>query len=642
MEKEYKQLFDAIRLDNLVSFCSLVDENKSYLEVSFGRFPILSVCYLFKAKHIIKKYEKQLLLKSQFIKTTEPVLLQKTFMKNSGRCLRLFLDRDCIVFPIEMLAILGQDRKVKKLYKNINYDTVSQLKIKEIYEIKHQKIWIYKNKIKIYAPKPNKFERQFVMKLAIIPFAFIFLICGGLIGVGVNVGLGTEFSVYKISTEQGLINCLSTKGYYKLTQDIVIDNVSKLDLNCNLDGNNKTISVKSGFNESLIKNNKGSLKNLTIKIICDDEISFNESIGGVCENNYGSIENIDVVMQHSAKLIKNTINSVNICGVCVNNYGSVKNISVDMKIYAVGENQGGDATICGGVGTNEGKIDNVVIKRDSFVTTTDVDIVGICEKNNSSGKIENCKNYGDFVQTDNLNEWSPTIAGVCITNYGEILSSYNLGDIKIVSNVLINNEKIAFSCFAGGIVVNNYNKVSGCLAKSEINVESKQKNAIVGGVAGQSVFEDNGSVVPTISNCGSECKFVVNIDYLEDYQNLTYVGGIMAGNGAGVINGVVNGCVLTNSYSGSSFEIGESNYVKVGLCMGATFVVTSFFETNIFFNEISNIYCLKTDNQEYQFGYGINLYSGQTYSAFNTNGELIKTVLEMKNIIDAGVYIDEI
>ena len=61
MEKfELNQLFESIKKDDLKSFSSLM-LSKSDLNICFGRFPILSLLYLYGSYQILDKYEKWLL-----------------------------------------------------------------------------------------------------------------------------------------------------------------------------------------------------------------------------------------------------------------------------------------------------------------------------------------------------------------------------------------------------------------------------------------------------------------------------------------------------------------------------------------------------------------------------------------------------
>ena len=60
-----KQIFEAIKKDDVNAFITFVVQ-KNLQNICFGRFPILSVCYLFGSQKIISKYEKYLAKPSAF------------------------------------------------------------------------------------------------------------------------------------------------------------------------------------------------------------------------------------------------------------------------------------------------------------------------------------------------------------------------------------------------------------------------------------------------------------------------------------------------------------------------------------------------------------------------------------------------
>ena len=58
--EKLKQIFDAIKTDDLKSFSSFM-LSKNDLNICFGRFPLLSLCYLYKSYKIIDEYEVDLI-----------------------------------------------------------------------------------------------------------------------------------------------------------------------------------------------------------------------------------------------------------------------------------------------------------------------------------------------------------------------------------------------------------------------------------------------------------------------------------------------------------------------------------------------------------------------------------------------------
>ena len=155
---EYNSLINAIKSNDLVLFSKFVKNNEN---TSFGRFPILTLLYLYNAKKLIKVYKDELLRVKYFNIVAEPLEFYHKFKVVAGRSLRLYLN-DNIVSPIEMLAILNRDSEVKKLYgyyvenKLIN-EKVSK-NLTKIYTINKQVSKQNKNRISISPKRFTKIE----------------------------------------------------------------------------------------------------------------------------------------------------------------------------------------------------------------------------------------------------------------------------------------------------------------------------------------------------------------------------------------------------------------------------------------------------------------------------------------------------
>ena len=122
MEKqELNLLFDAIVKDDLKSFSSIMI-SKSDLNICFGRFPILSLLYLYGSYKILEKYEKFLMPIHNFDVVEENYDAYLKFKKHAKKSLKLYVFNEKIIYPAEMLAILDErfllDKYFKKLYKN--------------------------------------------------------------------------------------------------------------------------------------------------------------------------------------------------------------------------------------------------------------------------------------------------------------------------------------------------------------------------------------------------------------------------------------------------------------------------------------------------------------------------------------------
>ena len=135
MEQERAQkIFEAIKKDDLKLFSSLLTSPQDF-QICFGRFPLLSICYLFESYKILSVYENRLLSVNRFEKIYEPFEIYKKFKQKAKRCLRLYVGSEKIVYPIEMLAILNEQRLIKDNYKKLFKNEEILNNITKIYNI---------------------------------------------------------------------------------------------------------------------------------------------------------------------------------------------------------------------------------------------------------------------------------------------------------------------------------------------------------------------------------------------------------------------------------------------------------------------------------------------------------------------------
>ena len=142
----YLNLYQAVKKDDIQAFSSFVVKNEN---ICFGRFPLLTLCYLYKSKKILKKYKEALLNIKSYKVVEEYYQIYKDFKAVAGRCLRLYNQENSIVQPIEILAILSKDKMVKKLFKLLTISPNIVDKIKKIYYINGKDFSKNNKKIKI-------------------------------------------------------------------------------------------------------------------------------------------------------------------------------------------------------------------------------------------------------------------------------------------------------------------------------------------------------------------------------------------------------------------------------------------------------------------------------------------------------------
>lgn len=573
---DYASILKAIKLDNLVLFSGLVRGNEN---LRFGRFPLLSLCYLYNAKKIINEHKEELLKITTYNKCAEPLEIYEKFKPLAGRSLRLYVNGK-VVTPIEMLAILGQDKKVKSCYKicyknGLNLDTVNQ-NLKTIYLIKNQEISFEKEKINITTKRLSN-QEKFYHKLAVCLSVLFVILVGSIFSTAQFVfGLGVSFSPFKVYNQTQLYNALKTKGVYELQNNITVTNEFKnVVFNGELNGNGYSLVFANNLKTPITTNN-GTIKNL--KVVYDNpNIETTQSLSLLVGTNNGEISNINIACKTlTAKCSTAPSYNFYVAGVAVTNNGVVDNCQVkfNANVTAVG---GGECMFAGVVGENNGEVKNCNFNGEQ-VETVEVDSCGICATNNQNAKILNCNNKAQISQSSKNAGWSPTVAGINLTNYGNINNCVNFA--KLVAKTTNDEPENLTNVFVGGISALNYGNVFRCLNKGDITANSITSVIYAGGVTAHSTYleNENKTLVPVIDNCGS----VSNIDISTENEN-TFVFG-------GGISGYLYGDVVA-SFSTSTFTNGyNKDKCFVGLCLGSAYIEYGLWgDYAICFNAIDNL-----------------------------------------------------
>ena len=224
----------------------------------------------------------------------------------------------------------------------------------------------------------------------------------------------------------------------------------------------------------------GIIKNLNVS----GKITSKENqvaLAGICDNNFGLIENCHVRA--------NIAGEVGACGICNKNYGMINNCSSKGRITSK------DYTCAGIANYNYSTIKNCDVSS-TIVNCVDKGLqgnntfknpetAGICSFN--YGVVSNCSvnshinnknidsnfNYNQYIlnQSDEVQKWNDGSAGgIVSTNNGLIEDCSVSGSI--------NAYKL------GGIVAKNYESIKNC------KVDGNLTGAIVGGVVAQNVAGD--------------------------------------------------------------------------------------------------------------------------------------------------------
>ena len=519
MEKEnLERLFEAIKKDDVKSF-SLIMVSNSDLNISFGRFPILSLLYLYGSFAILAKYEKFLLPIHNFNIVYEPYDAYLDLKKKAKKSIRLFAGSEVVIYPILMLAILDEREELNKNYKKLFKNAEINAILSKIYKI-NLNLDINQTDNAITIPKKNMSLSQ---KLTVIVSIFVLVLFSLFSVVSIVVmknvnGLGTKNSPILISSEKELVQAISKGKYYKLTKDIEIsESVALKDFKGSIDGDGHKITI-TNRTTSLFKKTSGIIKNLMIFVTLENA-SISQNFAILAENNAGKLENVTISGKIS--ILSYCDDEAYFAGLAVTNDGTITNTEVTLDVTIVNK-RSTDAFFAGLVGINNGKIKDSKTNACKFSADT-IDISGIATTNN--GEIVGTINQAEVEQTSEK-EWHPHSSGVVINNYGTIYSSSNLGKISSCSTLAAAlTEDASYYVFAAGIATQNYGKIEKCSNSGQISGESKISKIYLGGIAAMNGATD------TYSPEVVKCKVTATLS-AKTISGDESVGGIVANNSA--------------------------------------------------------------------------------------------------------------
>ena len=619
---EYNNLITAITQDNL----SLFSANcKGNLNVRFGRFPILTLCYMYRARKILSKYKKELWQVKDYQVAKEPFEFYNKFRNLAGRTLRLYTSEKTVVTPIEILAILHKDSEVKRLYRKYRHTLLDKVKrnIKSIYTIYAQEPYILTYKLKLKPRKLTRHERlpyKIGMSCGLV---FVTIFTAILLTLNFTTGLGTASNPYKIYTTKQLQSALSSEANYILTKDFELDTVFDTEVKCTIDGNGHTFTLSEIPSTALFSSVKGTIKNLKIVYPATTK-TITTSLSLFTKENKGTLSNITITSGDlNLNCEKTTLENIYISGIANKNAGLIDNCSVEF-VSNITTSGNGECFVSGIAGDNSGTIRNTNFGNSSSITTNEADISGIAINNSLDGKVINCKNHSQITQVSEVDEWSPTVAGIVLTNYGSIEGSINLGELSINSNN--DRETAQGNIFVGGISANNFGSITKCLNKGNINITSKKLISYAGGIVAYSTYwiDNNTPHYPVLNNCGATGTLNVTSENEKAY---TFVGGI----GGSFQYGDIIDCFSLSQFTTLADE--EKNFI--GLFLGSS-------ELDIFGTYIqiapTNNYVAYSDYSEYQIG---SLIINNSIIPSKTNLDQGVTTTTEDIIKTKEVYFDE-
>ena len=587
----YEKLFQALKNDDVKQFRSCMETNHCG-SLRLGRFPVLSVMYLYNSRRLLFAYEKSFLKHNSWQDIGEPMELSVKFRDVAGKCLRLYFNET--VSPVEMLLLLNRDFKLRRVFAKARVTPPVKQRLKDIYYIK----WglqaeFARNKIMLQSRPLTRSE-----KLRWLTASLCVALCVALV-------VGTPFVVNVFSSfipdRNGVVNVtrleqirFRSNKIYALSNNVTLsDDFFVQDMNCELRGNGHTVTVKG---DGVFGSINGKLTNIVFatngypiaqKVAEDatvDNVTVNANVtvqtdkglGFFANENDGSIQNVTVNVTGALSAVA-TSSPFNCGGVVALNNKNVKNCLANYNGFALRGQAQTDASFGGIVGVNNSITQDCVTTGDIVADTFDV--AGICAENNYG--LLFCVNRANVTQSANT-VWNPLIAGVVLMNNYGVEYCENHGSITSISNAVETAADWAPCAYAAGIASRAYGYVYACLNMGGISAQSKQE-ACAGGIVGASCVY--------IEDC-------LSMGSVEATGNVCYVGGIL-GYSFGVISdgklyfGRAQWCVADCEVSGT--KLSATSLVAVGGIIGFMDEGSDLEDESVFVGG-TVVYCYFTGN----------------------------------------------
>lgn len=610
-----REIFKAVKEDNIKKFDTYMEMGVNRT-LRYGKFPLLSVCYLFKANKIIKKYEKMLLNNKSYNKVAEESEIYDKFRSYSKRCFRIYLGADSIISPLEMLYIMGEKQQFEYAYPIAYRNDAVNKNLKKLHKIQTDEELKYKGQVPIIPKKPMTSAVKLLIVISLI-ISFCGIVCS--VGIGVNnylLVIGTEDNPYLISSAKQFAQAMD-KGdkFFRLTKDIELStNEPYEEFLGNLDGGGHTVTLVGG--NYLFRDMKGKISNLKVNVgEITQEIIRDKSFFVLV--NSGEMSNIEFSGTFDLSVSQSASTNLYIGGAIGENSGTIDNFAGNFTVNIQGRTTSN--TYLGGlVAINTGTINNIKSTSQSSIVSNTVDIAGLVAINNSGRKILNAVNNAKLIQTTAENQWSPNVGGIVSLNNGFIENSHNSGEISGISTAEAGEGEGLSQVLVGGIVTVNNGSITDSFNEGKIEGISKSSYVQIGGITAQS------SVVAIISKCYSKGEILGKSERENSY---VFLGGIVGNN-----NGQITKCYNIASLQISG--VGEKD-CYIGGIMGMCNT------TAISNGLIANNYYLSAKNVPFgSGGFGVYVMGVYNISLAETEAGGCTRAEDMQGIINSGVYFE--
>lgn len=520
-----ESLLEAIKKDDIKAFDALMDTAQCGA-YRLGRFPVLSLMYLYKSCKLLSAYEGMFLNTTNSVTLSEPAEISKKFSAKAGKCLRLYLNE--VVSPLEMLLILDDTKRLKRVYPTVN-STSSAVKgrLKSIYYIKYSLNVKFEGNDIVIDRRPLSYREKKKIATAVVCLVLALVIV---------VSSSVISSVFAPVRLDKYIDLTSTETF-TLDKDLYVPkNYSIEEVNCTIVGNGHKLVFSKG---ATIKTFNGAMSNLTIEssgdaifnLITDNakvedvvfdvnaDISTTKATAFVALTNYGAIENVTLNVSGKVSALAKSAEvteELTFGGIVAQNnilnsnaVGTIKDCVVNYSRFSLVGEASANAVFGGVAGINNGYLQDCKVTGEIVADT--FDIAGVCSLNN--GFLTGNLNEADLSQTSSDSGWNPIVCGIVSRNNYAVEKCRNTGNLSVVSTCGQANEQTgsAPTVSAAGIAYFNNNTIRGCKNSGAVTLAGNGE-AYVGGISAHSCAR--------ITDCISSGDITVTADSV-------YAGGIL-------------------------------------------------------------------------------------------------------------------
>lgn len=547
--QDAENVLAAIKKDDVKAFGALTEGGR-YFSLCFGKFPILSLCYLHGATKILWKFERRLLKVDEFAPTFDDIDSYTLFKRRAGRALRLYLD-DGIVTPAQMLAVLGANYRLK-FFVSRGYVSVKEYEsIQKVYSLAHAQSVKFSNNRMSIKPLPLSRAKKVFIAFSAIGLTVAVTLSSLFVSYSLKLPTGQADKPFSISTEKAYNSAIASDAYSRLECDLTPSGGVEV-FSGNLDGNGHTVYLSS-LQSAYIKTLTGTIKNLNV-VISNCSINADGDTALLIGRNEGTLQNVNVTFDNCTFTVtpsSETSVSRYLSILTATNVGTIENCTLNGKATINGT-AGVNTFFAAAVARNGGTVKGCTTTVGSKLTANTADIAGLVGENTAAGVVDGCVNNAEISQSSAAETWSPNVGGIVVTNYGKISNSTNNGALISAST-----SAVRTMVYVGGIACINEKTIEFCKNTASVKGSGVASYVYAGGVAALST-----SLTAGISDSGSECA----LDITVSGDNFGFAGGVTGFNNQGKI---------FRCFSASTFsKNGNSEFMFFGGLSGCVDIIS--------------------------------------------------------------------